>query len=150
MFREYLNSKRPETITHNFLITINKNQSIKSVENEDVAKREFKAGMRKMFDNFEQFIDIHKSGDYEKRKLNMDFSDVATSVSVIPRIEVGGKRGMIHAHILIRWQSIPKFFFQINQSKLRRWINENIGCCYLNIRWINNDAAAFKYVDKQS
>lgn len=151
MFSQALEDNKNDTITHTFLLTINSNKAAKTVEDAQRYKRYMATQFRVMFEEFEQFVQIYKSGHYLHRKSSKkSFSDVADNVRVNPQFEIGGDLHRIHAHIVLKWDSSPKYFFQINMGLLRNWLRSNIGEVYANVRWIKGDSELFRYINKST
>lgn len=149
MFARALKENNNDKITHTFLITINSNKAVKSVEAADELKNTILTGLRKLFSVFEEFVDIYKAGHYlQRKKASAPFSDICDNVKVNPQVEIGQEQKRIHSHIVVKWDSGPGFFFQINLQKLRRWVEQNMGPYHTNIRWIKGDSELFRYINK--
>lgn len=149
MFSEAFEQNDNNTITHTFLITINSNKAAKDAEEAENYRNHLLRGLRRLFTVFEGFVDIYASGHYvHKKRVNAAFKDVATNVKVNPQVEIGLEKKRIHSHIVVKWDTEPKYFFQINLGKMREWISENIGPFYTNVRWIRGDSELFRYINK--
>ena len=149
MFHEALKENNNDTISSTFLITMNTNKAATSQSEAEHYRSFLMSGIRRMFEDFEQFVDIYIAGYHvSRKKANIDLYDVITNVRVNPQIEIGSEKKRIHTHIIIKWDHSAKYYFQINMSKLRAWIETNIGPMYLNIRWIKMDSDIFRYINK--
>lgn len=128
-------------LTHSFLLTINSNKSYDEDELPQ-AKRRFISDLTMMFNNFENFIDAYLSvkaggSKYNRKKLNVEFKNVAKDVRVIPKIEIGKKQRRLHCHALLQWSSDERFFFQVNHRAIRQFINEAMDESYhCDIKWV--------------
>lgn len=150
MFSEALEQNDNNNITHTFLITINSNKAAKTdIEAEDY-KQHLLRGLQRLFGVFEGFVDIYASGHYvQKKRINRPFKEIASNVRVNPQVEIGPEQKRIHTHIVVKWDSSPKYFFQINLAKMRGWMDENLGPYHTNVRWIKGDSELFRYINKQ-
>lgn len=149
MFKRALEQNDNDNITHTFLLTINSNKAAKTEEEANNLKKFILKGLSSMFSSFEDFVEIYLSGNYlHKRKANVSFTDVAYDIKVNPQVEIGSKLKRIHTHIIIKWDSSPKYFFQINMRALKIWLHNNIGPVYCNVRWVKGDSEIFRYINK--
>lgn len=149
MFKRALDNNNNNNITHTFLLTINSNKAVTTEEEAEMLKRHLMNSLAKMFSVFEEFVDIYMAGNYiHKKKANVSFDDVAHDIKVNPQYEIGSKLKRIHTHIIIKWDSSPKYFFQINMASLKNWLNNNVGAVYCNVRWIKGDSEIFRYINK--
>lgn len=159
MFKpQFENPDEGVILVHNFLLTINSNRSY--VEADVLqAKNNFVDELTTMFGQFENFIDIfvstkHGGNKYDRVPLrNVTFEDIASNVSVQPRVEVGKKLGKLHCHTLISWSSSDRYFFQINQNRLRQYIKNNMGSYHVDIKWIKGAAEinnVLRYINKDN
>jgi hypothetical protein len=150
MFSEALEQNNNDNITHTFLITINSNKAAKTDIEAEQYKDYILSGLKRMFTVFEGFVEIYASGHYvHKKRVNKTFKETCTNVKVNPQVEIGPELKRIHTHIVVKWDSSPKYFFQISLVKMREWILENMGPLYVNIRWIRGDSELFRYINKQ-
>jgi len=151
MFKKALANNANNTITHTFLLTINSNKSAHTEEDATEYKNYLMSSLEKMFDYFETFVKIYISGHHiHKKPANVEFEDVAEDIKVNPQFEIGQKQKRIHTHIIIKWNSSPTYFFQIDMIKLRNWVHSNIGPLYVNVRWIKGDSELFRYINKNN
>jgi hypothetical protein len=149
MFKRALEQNNNNNITHTFLLTINSNKAARTEEEAENLKRAITKGLGLLFSSFEDFVDIYLSGTYShKRPANVEFSDVAHDIKVNPQIEIGTKLKRVHTHIIIKWDSSPKYFFQINMRSLKIWLENNLGPVYCNVRWVKGDSEIFRYINK--
>lgn len=149
MFSQALEENKNDKITHTFLLTINSNKAARTQEDAERYKNHMMNHFRSMFGDFEQFVQIYKSGHYVHRKpAKKSFGDIAENVRVNPQFEIGGELHRIHAHIVLKWDSSPQYFFQINMQLLRNWLRSNVGDVYANVRWIKGDSELFRYINK--
>jgi hypothetical protein len=149
MFKKALEQNKNDSITHTFLLTINSNKAATSEEEATQYKNYLMKSLEKMFNVFEDFVDIYLAGNHlHKKKAYVDFNDIAEDVRVNPQFEIGPTQKRIHTHIVIKWDSSPTYFFQINLIKLRNWIESNVGSFYVNVRWIKGDSELFRYINK--
>ncbi len=149
MFSRALRENTNDKVTNTFLITINSNQAVKTEEKADILRDKILLDLRKFFSVFEGFIDIYKSGhQMQRQRANRPFSEICDNVKVNPQVEIGQEQKRIHSHIVIKWDSSPNYFFQLNLPKIRLWMSENMGPYHVNVRWIKGDSELFRYINK--
>lgn len=151
MFRSYLQDKHEDLVGSSFLLTINYNKSARTPEEVKERCSELREGLRDLLNDFDNFIQVHRASDpYGPPIPNIALSDVAQHLSVMPRIEVGTKKHMVHSHTLMKWQAPPKYRFKINLSAVRQWIEDHLGIgLYVNAQWVKSDQDAYRYIEKQ-
>ena len=149
MFAQALRDNKNDTITHTFLLTINSNKAARTQEEARQFRDHLASRLRSMFAVFEEFVQIYMSGKYIHRKpANKPFTEVATNLRVNPQFEIGTEQHRVHCHIVLKWDTSPDYFFQINMPHLRAWLHTNVGPVYANIRWIKGDSELFRYINK--
>lgn len=156
MFKANFDADTDIILHHNFLLTINSNKSYLKEELES-ARARLVESLTIMFSNFTTFIDIFLSAKHGGRKYNrvplkeVRFEEIATNVSVIPRIELGPLKHRLHSHSLISWAAPDKYFFQINRNRLKSFIDENMEGYHLDIKWIKGSSEinqVLSYINK--
>jgi len=151
MFSEYLNKKHSQQhpVITNFLITFNPNLAPREEHDIEDTKQKLKLALHKLFSNFENFIDIYEGGKYNKKLVSVNFENIASNVSVVPRVEVGKRKHNVHSHTMMSWSSSNDYFFQINLNKLRKWIREHIiPDFHLEVKWVKNNRSVWEYINK--
>lgn len=156
MFKPNFDTSGDVILVHNFLLTINSN---KSYFTEEIisAKSELTHFLTAMFGTFSDFVDIFLSAKYGGPKYNrtplsdVSFEDIATNVSVVPRLEIGPKLHRLHSHSIISWAAPDKYFFQINRHKLRAYLDEYMPGYHMDIKWIKGSSEinhVLSYINK--
>lgn len=156
MFKPIFDSTSEVILTHNFLLTINSNKSF-FTEEVQTAKSNMVTSLSNLFSIFSDFIDIflsakHGGSKYNRKPLtNVSFEDIATNVSVIPRIEIGSKVHRLHSHSIVSWAAPDKYFFQINRHRLKEYIDNNLPGYHMDIKWVKGSSEinrVISYINK--